>query len=431
MPRIIILGTCDTKLSELLYLRSQIQQLGGDDTAVRLVDVGRSPIKHREIDISQSELTSTYAPKTEKDEPVDVSSLPRGDVINHMIACASNWLRSAYSYGLNDPSAALHGIIAAGGTGNTALASAVMRAVLPIGFPKLIVSTNASADVSAVVGETDITMMPSIVDIAGRNEVLERVLGNAAGAIVGMGRAYEGYLQNEKGSREREGARKKRVGLSMFGVTTPAVDRIRMYLERNHDVECFVFHQTGTGGRAMERIVSEGGLDAVLDVTTTELCDHICGGVMDSGPERLEASLKAGIPYIISCGALDMCNFGPKNTVPEKYQGRKLFEHNPTVTLMRTNVEESRKIAEFIVEKVKTCTKDKSKVQVWLPLGGVSIIATPDAPFYDKETDEALFSTLREGLKDAGVEVVEDPRAVNDEGFAVDVATRLAGLMGL
>ena len=217
----------------------------------------------------------------------------------------------------------------------------------------------------------------------------------------------------------------------MFGVTTPAVDKIREYLETNHKIECYVFHQTGTGGKAMERLVTEGGLDAVCDLTTTELCDHHCGGVMDSGPHRLEAALKAGIPYIISCGALDMCNFGPKTTVPEKYQQRKLYEHNPTVTLMRVDAEESLAIGEFIVEKVKGCTKDKSKVQVVLPLGGVSIIATSGAPFHDSSADEALFSALRSGLSGSGVELVEDERAINEEGFAVDVAKRLVKLMEL
>lgn len=427
MPHIVILGTCDTKLEELLYLRSQIQHLGDPNIKITLVDAGRYPIKNQLIDISQNTLTSEYAPK---DDTKDVSTLPRGEVINYMIACATNWLREYYHYGLKDPNAAIHGIVAAGGTGNTALVSAVMRAVLPIGFPKLIVSTNASADVSHVVGETDICMMPSIVDIAGSNELLKRILSNAAGAIVGMGRAYEISLAS-RGDGGGEGEKKKRVGLSMFGVTTPAVDRIRMYLERKYAIECFVFHQTGAGGKAMERLVDEGGLDAVLDVTTTELCDHQCGGVMDSGPHRLEAALKAGIPYIISCGALDMCNFGPKPTVPGKYKDRKLFEHNPTVTLMRTSPEESRAIAQFIVEKVKTHTKSKDMVQVILPLGGVSMIATPDGPFFDAEADEALFSTLRAGLKTSGVEVVEDHRAVNDEGFAVDAAKRLIAMMGL
>lgn len=429
MPHILLLGTCDTKLHELLYLRSQIlsSSRSPKDTTVTLIDAGRTPVDNEHITITQPTLTTQYAPPN---SPQDLTTLPRGEVITHMIACTTNYLRAAYEAGLQDPSKALHGIVAAGGTGNTSLASAPMRAVLPIGFPKLIVSTNASADVSPVVGETDIVMMPSIVDIAGDNELLRRILGNAAGAIVGMAEAYERALAE----RAQEGgaggeARKKRVGLSMFGVTTPAVEKIRAWLEANYPVSCYIFHMTGTGGRAIERLVSEGALDAVCDVTTTELCDHFCGGVMDAGPHRLEAALKAGIPYVISLGALDMCNFGPKETVPEKYRDRKLFEHNPTVTLMRTNVEESKKIGQFIVEQIKTFAKDKSKVQVVLPLGGVSVIATPDGPFHDAEADEALFSTVREGLKDSGVMVTEDKRAINDEGFAVDLAKKTVDLM--
>lgn len=425
MPHIVILGTCDTKLQELLYLRSQVLESGDGKVKVTLVDAGRSPVKDENITIAQDTLTTQYAPK---EGSKNVSDLPRGEVINYMIACASNWLKEAYQKGLEDPSSAIHGAIGAGGTGNTSLISGIMRAVLPIGFPKLIVSTNASADISPVVGETDIAMMPSIVDIAGSNELLKKILANAAGAIVGMSRAHERFAASNNAASRKE---KKRVGLSMFGVTTPAVNTARKYLESNYPIECFVFHQTGAGGRAMERLVDEGGLDAVCDLTTTELCDHECGGVMDSGPHRLEAALKAGIPYIVSCGALDMCNFGPKNTVPEKYQGRKLYEHNPVVTLMRTNPEESRHIGQSIVDKLKTHTKDKSKVQVLLPLRGVSIIATPGSPFHDTEADEALFSTIRSGLEGSGVTLVEDERDINDEGFATDAAKRLVEMMEL
>ena len=427
MPtHIIVLGTCDTKLQELLYLRSQILESASDECKVTLVDAGRSPVQHDAITVTQDTLTSKYAPK---EGSKDVASLPRGEVISYMISCAANWLREAYQRSLDNSSFAIHGIVSAGGTGNTSLASAIMRAVLPIGFPKLIVSTNASSDVSSIVGETDITMMPSIVDIAGSNELLKRILSNAAGAIVGMSQVYERSLASKGNNSGVQ--QKKRVGLSMFGVTTPAVDKIRQYLEDNYPIECFVFHQTGTGGKAMERLVAQGGLDAVCDLTTTELCDHQCGGVMDSGPHRLEASLKAGIPYVISCGALDMCNFAAMPTVPERYHNRNLFEHNPTVTLMRTDPEESKAIGNFIVDKVKTYTKDKDKVQVILPLGGVSIIATPGAPFYDAEADEALFSTIRSGLEGSGVTVVEDERPINDEGFAVDVAERLIEMMHL
>ena len=427
MPNIAIIGTCDTKLQELLYLRSRILE-ASSDAKVILVDAGRSPTKHADITVTQEELTSRYAPK----ESQDVSTLPRGQVITYMLACATDWLQETYSRGVEGNGETLHGIISAGGTGGTSLASGVMRAVLPLGFPKLIVSTNASADVSPIVGETDITMMPSIVDIAGSNELLQRILDNAAGAIVGMAQRYEKSLQvRASGLSGQAQQRKRRVGLTMFGVTTPCCDRIRTYLENNYTIEVFVFHCTGAGGKAMERLVREGGLDAVCDITTTEICDHVAGGVMSAGPNRLAAPLQAGIPHLISVGATDMVNFGPRASVPEKYQQRKLFEHNPTVTLMRTNAAECTAIGNFIVDVIKTHAVDLSNVQIILPMGGVSIIATPDGPFHDAEADQALFSTITKGLEGTAVEVVQDERAINDEALATDMAKRLVKMMKL
>ncbi|EMD00538.1 hypothetical protein BAUCODRAFT_61094 [Baudoinia panamericana UAMH 10762] len=426
MPQFVLLGTCDSKLDELLYLRSQILASGGERCEVTFVDVGRSPVDHEHITVRQDILTTKYAPGA---GAKDVQNLSRGDVIKYMIECASKWLAEAYQLGLKDPKQAIHGIINAGGTGGTSLASGVMRNVLPIGLPKLIVSTNASGDMRPVVGETDITMMYSVCDVAGLNYLLRRILSNAAGAIVGMAKAYEGSLAAEPKGESH--SHQKRVGLTMFGVTTPCVDKVREYLESNYPIECFVFHCTGAGGRALERLVSEGVLEAVLDITTTEICDQLCGGVMDAGPHRLEAPLEAGIPYIISLGATDMVNFGPKPTVPEKYKSRKLFEHNPTVTLMRTTPEECAAIGAFIVDKVKQFATDKAKVELVLPLGGVSMIATPDGPFYDAAADDAIFSSVRNGLKGFDVQLVEDARTINDEGFAVDIAKRLVRLMGL
>ncbi|KAK4889322.1 hypothetical protein LTR27_011858 [Elasticomyces elasticus] len=425
MPHIVLLGTCDTKLAELLYLRSQILESGGPSYNVTLVDVGRKPVHDKHIDVRQDTLATQYAPD---DGAQDMADMPRGDVIKYMIACATNWLTEAYAKGLDDTTAAIHSCINAGGTGNTSLVSAVMRNVLPIGLPKLIVSTNASGDMGPIVGESDITMMYSVCDIAGLNYLLRRVLSNAAGAIVGMAKAYE---VSSLARPQDDAQQKKIVGLTMFGVTTPCVDQVRNYLESNYDIECLVFHCTGAGGRAMERLVSEGVVEAVLDVTTTEICDHLSGGVMDAGPLRLEAPLKAGIPYVISCGATDMVNFGPKSTVPERYQNRILFEHNPTVTLMRTSPDECKAIGSFIVDKVKRFAKDPAKVEVILPLGGVSMIAIPDGPFYDARADEALFSAIKNGLEASDVVVVEDKRAINDEGFAIDVAERLVRLTGI
>jgi uncharacterized protein (UPF0261 family) len=338
-----------------------------------------------------------------------------------MAACATKAVKKLYE------EREIHAIVSAGGSGGTSLAAEVMRNALPIGFPKLIVSTVASGDTGPIVEETDITLMNSVVDVAGLNQILRRVLSNAGHAIAGMAHAY---ASNTDGSKIQKST-KKRVGITMFGVTTPAVDSIRRYLESNYDIEAYVFHATGHGGKAMERLVREEGLDAVLDLTTTEICDFHTGGIMSAGPHRLEAAAESGIPNIISLGATDMTNFGPRDSVPERYKDRKLYEHNPVVTLMRTSKEEARQVGEYIVEKLTKHAKDPNTIQVWLPLGGVSMIAVPDGPFADGEADAVLFQTVRNGLMGSGIEVVEDKRAINDENFARDIAKALIAKMGL
>ncbi|KAL2275163.1 hypothetical protein FJTKL_02494 [Diaporthe vaccinii] len=303
-----------------------------------------------------------------------------------------------------------------------------MREVLPIGFPKMIVSTVASGDTGPIVGETDIAMLYSVVDVAGLNQVLKDILSNAGAAI---GAAAKTYASRQRNSHDTADRSKRRIGITMFGVTTPGVDAIRRHLEPKHDVEIYVFHATGHGGKAMERLVRQGQLDAVLDLTTTEICDLHTGGVMSAGEDRLDAAAEAGIPNIISLGATDMTNFGPRSTVPEKYKDRKLYEHNPTVTLMRSSAEECRQVGEFIVKKLRSHAKRPEVVQLWIPLGGVSMIATPGGPFADDEADRVLFSSVRDGLAGSGIKVVEDKRDINDEGFAHDIADALAGLLGL
>ncbi|GAB7358200.1 hypothetical protein MBLNU230_g0353t1 [Neophaeotheca triangularis] len=425
MPTILLLGTFDTKLTELLHLHSQITR-ANPTTHTILLDVGRTPTTHPAITIPQPHLATTYAPDPQN--PKDPSTLPRVEVIKYMTACACNYIREHLRRA--EP---LHGIIGAGGSGGTSLAAAVMREALPTGFPKLIVSTIASGDTRAVVGETDVTLMYSVVDVAGLNWVLRRVLGSAAGAIVGMAEAYERGLreEEEEGDGVGGGERKMRVGLTMFGVTTPCVTAVKKFLEEQYAVECFVFHCTGAGGRALERLIREGKIDAVLDVTTTEICDFLFGGTMSAGPQRLEAALKAGIPNVVSLGATDMVNFGTRETVPEKYRQRKLYEHNPTVTLMRTSPEECREIGEFMVGKIKDFAKERGNVEVVLPKGGVSMIAVPGAAFADKEADEAIFGAIERGLRNSGVFVIADDRPINDEAFAIDLAQRLVRKMGL
>ncbi|KAF2240013.1 UPF0261-domain-containing protein [Viridothelium virens] len=411
MTSIALLGTCDTKLHELLYLRDQLKSQG--NFSVTLIDLGRSPVEHSSISISQDAVAGHA-----KDKNVDISSLPRGEVIKHMIQCAVPCVKTLYERG------EICAAAAAGGSGGSSLACAVMREALPIGFPKMMISTVASGDTGPLVGETDITMMYSVVDIAGSNALLRNIFKNAAGAIVGMANAWS---QAQQHPNQEDGAR-KRIGITMFGVTTPGVDTARQFLEEQFNCEVFVFHATGHGGQAMERLVRAGELDAVLDLTTTEICDHLMGGNMSAGPHRLETAAAAGIPYVLSLGATDMVNFGPKALVPEKYSKRHLYEHNPTVTLMRTTKDECTQIGNFIVDKLKSHSIRPELVQVVIPRGGVSMIATPGGPFADAEADAALFASIESGLRGTPIKVIGDRRDINDGQFAQDVAKRLVAL---
>lgn len=424
MPNILVLGTCDTKLPELLYLREEI--LRHPDTSVTLIDVGREHVDHPAITIPQSELVQKYG----RNAPI--AELSRGELNRHMATCAKDAVK-ALVYQPTGRIGAPHGIVSLGGSGGTSLAAAVMREALPLGFPKLIVSTIASGDTGSIVGEADITLMYSVVDVAGLNELLQKVLTNAAGAMVGMAGAYQRKLQEKKETNgEGSGSKRKvRVGITMFGVTTPCVDAMRAHLtaSKEADFEVFVFHATGHGGRAMERLIEEGGLDAIIDLTTTEICDHLCGGNMSAGPRRLEAAIKAEIPCVVSVGATDMVNFGPRDTVPERYRNRKLYEHNPSVTLMRTRADEARAVGTFIADKLKMHKRAGGLVEVWLPNGGVSMISEPGGPFESREADAALFTAVEQGLQGAPIRVVSDERAINDSSFAVDVAEALVRMV--
>ncbi|KAL4802535.1 hypothetical protein BDV18DRAFT_146905 [Aspergillus unguis] len=419
---IILLGTLDTKQSEVLYLQSQLLQtadLLSLSLEVTLIDVGCRPVTSPEITISHKDLLQKYIPEGSGSK--DPWSLPRGEAIKYISACATQCVSTLLKEG------PVHGIIGTGGSGGTSLISTVMRDAAPIGLPKMIVSTIASGNTGSVVGECDITLMYSVVDIAGQNQLLRDVLSNAAGSIVGMASAYQYRIEHRPGQGQQ--GKKTRVGITMFGVTTPSVDAIRKHLETNYNVEVYVFHATGHGGKAMERLVSEGYLDAIIDLTTTEICDLVAGGEMACDGTRLETGLKRGIPNIISVGATDMVNFGPEGSIPSKYREkkgegeRKFFVHNPSVTLMRTNKEECRAIGEFIVEKIQKHARQDGKVEVWIPKGAVSAISGKGGVFEDREADEALFDALRQ-LKGT-VKVVEDEHEVNDGGFAVDIADRL------
>lgn len=401
----------DTKLAETLFLREQIVQNGS--CGVLLLNVGSTPVQHRDIDVSYTDLAANA-----------LSNLPRAEYIKETIPRVTADVRSLYTSGQ------IHGIITAGGSSGTALATAVMREALPVGFPKLMVSTMASGDVKSFVEETDITLMYSVVDIAGANSILGKILANTAEAIVGATVAY--HNRNSKDSN-LDAKSKRRVGITMFGVTTPCVDAIRSHIEGKYpdEYEVYVFRATGAGGKAMERLVRERQLDAVLDVTTTEIADELVGGVLSAGPDRLTAAAKAGIPQVISVGACDMVNFGPRDTVPATFvqSNRRLHEHNPAVTLMRTSPEECTCIADFIASKLRAHASRPDLVRVLLPTGGVSMISTPGKPFHDPEADSALFVGLEKRLEGSGIEVRRDDRAINDVEFAVLAAESLVELI--
>ncbi|KAI0539561.1 hypothetical protein GGR58DRAFT_464030 [Xylaria digitata] len=409
---IIAVGTLDTKLAEYLYLRSQILQVNPSINVI-LVDAGRSETHHEAITVSQPEVYKHSG------DTRSLQSLPRGEVIKAMIKGA----KSVIGDFLNEGN--LHGVVALGGSGGTSIAAAAMR-WLPLALPKLIVSTVASGDTSSYIGESDITMMYSVVDIAGLNDVLRDVVGNAAAAIAGMAQRYASRDTTTLAGIGSD-AKKKCVAITMFGVTTPAATVAQRRLE-TMGFEVYVFHATGAGGRAMERLLREGRLNGVLDLTTTELADELVGGVFSAGEDRLTTAAKHGVPQIVSVGALDMVNFGPKDTVPEKFRGRKLFEHNPSVTLMRTAPDECEELGRRLASRLlSNCTNPKG-TEVWLPLKGISAIAVEGQAYYDKEADDALFNAIRQGLNGSNIAVKEVDADINDPVFAESVARRLVEL---
>ena len=305
------------------------------------------------------------------------------------------------------------GVIGLGGSGGTAIATSAMRA-LPVGLPKVMVSTMASGDVSAYVDVKDITMMYSVVDVAGLNRLSRRILANAAGAVCGM--AEQAIPPAED---------RPIVAATMFGVTTPCVTRVRERLE-SAGYEVLVFHAVGSGGRAMESLIADGFVAGVADVTTTEWCDELIGGVLSAGPDRLGAAARAGIPQVVSVGALDMCNFGGIDTVPERFRDRNLYKHNPQVTLMRTTPGECAELGRIIAAKLNEAT---GPVALFLPLRGVSMIDAEGMPFWSPEADAALFEAIRATVDRARVDLVELDIHVNDPAFADAMADRLLAML--
>jgi uncharacterized protein (UPF0261 family) len=300
-------------------------------------------------------------------------------------------------------------IIGIGGGGGTSLITRAMRA-LPIGVPKVMVSTLASGNVAHYVDCSDITMMPAVVDVAGINRISSAVLSNAAHAVAGMA-----LNRIERVVAHHDNAGRKTIAMTMFGVTTPCVDAVRRALgARGYD--CLVFHATGTGGRTMEKLVEGGFIDAVLDITTTEVADEVVGGALSAGPERFDRILARGIPYVMSLGALDMVNFAELHTVPERFRKRKLHRHNSEVTLMRTTAEENRAIARWIARKVNLAI---APITVLIPEYGVSALDAPGQPFHDPQADAELFNELESAIRQDCIRQIRRlPMHINDAAFA-------------
>jgi uncharacterized protein (UPF0261 family)/ABC-type branched-subunit amino acid transport system ATPase component len=382
-----VVGTCDTKRDELTFMANCLKRRGVRTQTVDLATGGRpSP-----ADIGPREVAQHH-PKG----AAAVFTGDRGASVSAMAEAFERFMRTRRDVG---------GIISAGGSGGTSMATAGMRA-LPIGIPKFMVSTVASSDVSRYVGPSDISMMYSVTDVQGINAISEQVLSNAAHALAGMiGHQLRATLRS---------ATKAAIGLTMFGVTTPCVQMVQQALAAEYD--CMVFHATGTGGQSMEKLVDSGLITGVIDVTTTEIPDLLVGGVFPATHDRLGAVIRSKVPYVGSCGALDMVNFHGLERVPAQFRGRKLQVHNPNVTLMRTTVEENEAVGRFIVERLN---RMEGPVRFLIPEGGVSLLDAPGQPFHDPAADRALFGTIERQFHPArSRRLIRLPYNINDPAFA-------------
>jgi uncharacterized protein (UPF0261 family) len=399
MATVVLVGTLDTKGREYAFLRDRLRE---HDVEVLVVDAGVNAPTGIEPDIAREDVARAAG--------ADVAALAaagdRGAAVTAMGAGAEQIVRDLHADGRLD------GILALGGSGGSSIAARAMRA-LPVGVPKLLVSTVASGDTRPYVGAVDVTMMYSVVDISGINRVSARIMSNAAAAIAGMARVAAPAVDG-----------KPLVAATMFGVTTPCVTTARERLEEL-GYEVLVFHATGAGGQSMEALAKDGFLAGVLDATTTELADELVGGVLSAGPDRLEAAGAAGVPQVVSLGALDMVNFGPRDTVPAQFSDRNLYVHNPTITLMRTTADECTELGRTIGRKLSGA---KGPTALFIPLGGVSMIDVPGQPFHDAGADAALVAGLHDAL-DSSVEVHERSEDINDPAFATAMADRLHELI--
>lgn len=397
---IAVIAALDTKGTEAAFLRDRIAARGHTPLTVDVGVLG-TPAYPAEIGrdaVAQAGGDDIAALRSGEDKARAMAAMTRGAAV---VAAR------LHAEGRID------GIVGLGGSAGTTIATSAMRA-LPVGFPKLVVSTVAAGETRPYVGTKDVTMMYSVVDVAGLNGISTPILANAAGAIVGMAETEAPPV-----------AERPLIAASMFGNTTQCVDRARATLEAA-GYEVLVFHATGAGGQTMESLIADGFMRGALDLTTTEWADELCGGVFAAGPHRLEAAAQAGIPLVVAPGCLDMANFGAPDTVPEKYRGRKLYEWNPTVTLMRTNVEENAALGRIVAEKVNQST---GPVTVFLPLKGVSQLDSPGGDFWWPEADGALYEAIKANLR-ADIPVVELDLNINDPGFADAATARLLEYLG-
>jgi len=397
---VVVVGTLDTKGLEFAYVIELIEQQGLNTL---VVDFGvlEEPVFKPDIDRYQ----------VAKAGGGDLEYLSSGDHKDEAMKIMAEGLSVVVRQLYDDDK--LDGILGMGGGGGTSIATAAMR-TLPYGVPKMMLSTMAGGEVSEYTGIKDITLMPSIVDVAGFNPISRKIYANAAGAIAGM------VKQKSQGADDD----KPIIAASMFGNTTKCVDRARGQIEKEgYDV--LVFHATGIGGKTMESLISEGFINGSLDITTTELADEVCGGVLSAGPDRCMAASKAGIPAVIVPGCVDMANFFSVDSVPDKYKNRNLYKWNPNITLLRTNVAENKQIGKIIADAANA---SNAPVGIFLPLNGVSMLDSPGGDFWDPEADSACFEAIKENLS-PGIPVVEMENNINDAEFSDKVAATLLDML--
>jgi uncharacterized protein (UPF0261 family) len=405
MKTVVTPGALDTKGADYEFLVRSIRSHGVNALTVDFGVLGDPPFipDVTNAEVARAGGVELSALRQSKDKTLAMRAMADG---------LSRILSRLYEEGRLD------GVCGMGGSGGTTILSAGVRG-LPIGIPKLLISTVAAGDVSAYVGSTDMTLMHSVVDVAGLNRISREIYTNAAAAIAGMVQA----------KRPESAGDRPLVAASMFGNTTACIDRARASLD-DAGWEVLVFHATGSGGRTMQRLAAEGLLAGLLDLTTTELADEVCGGVFSAGPERVQIGAKSAIPVVLAPGCVDMCNFGPRESVPRQYSSRLFYEWNANVTLMRTSVEENRRIGGLIAETANQCA---GPAAVLLPRRGVSMLDSQGGPFWDVEADQACFDAIRSGLKQ-GISVIEIDGNINDPIFAdraTQVFLELSGQVGV